>query len=82
MKFQIVPQPRPDSADPRTEFAVGVAWRACTLVTVAFLSMRLAGVTDWQWWAVLLPLIGVAGVLLLAVAAVVAWVIAWLAGGD
>lgn len=43
-----------------------------TLLGLLFIGLRLAGVIDWPWWAVLSPLWGGALLWLVAVAALIA----------
>lgn len=79
--MHVVPQPLPWSSDPASDIAIGIAWRAVTFLTLLFVSLRLAAVTHWHWWLVLMPLIAYAGLLVLAMLFVVALsVVAWAAG--
>lgn len=43
---------------------------------ILFVALKLCEVIDWSWWWVMSPLWGIAGVLLVGLAAVVAWAIA------
>lgn len=82
MKTHIVPQPDVNSSDPGTDMAAGIAWRVCTLLTLLFLALRLAAVTGWQWWLVLLPALALAGAFALAALFMIALAIGWAVRGD
>ena len=76
-RLHITPQHNPASSDPGTDKAVGWWLRATGVLSVLFTSLRLDGITHWQWWAVLMPLEVLAGALLLAAVVVVLWGLAW-----
>jgi hypothetical protein len=82
MNLHLTPQPRPASSDPGTDKAAGWWWRATVLLTALFLGLRLAGITSWQWWAVLLPAEVLIGALLLALLMVIPWAFMRWASGQ
>jgi ABC-type polysaccharide/polyol phosphate export permease len=82
VKVHLVPQPQPYSSDPASDIATGIAWRACTALTLLFAALRLAAVTDWQWWLVLMPLLACTAAFALGVLFMIACAITWAVRDD
>lgn len=61
-------------------FAVLAAFTA--VLGLLFASLKIAGVTDWSWWAVMTPAIVLGGILALAVLMVLGWAWLWNHWGD
>lgn len=82
VRMHVLPRPLPTSSDPGTDIAIGYAWRAAVLLTALFLALRLAGVTSWQWWAVLMPAEVIAGLFVAGVMIAFGGLLLWAIMGD